>query len=147
LTPDDDAVHTHPPALAEELRARFGNYRPDVEEYRTEDLPRLLDELYAGGEQRFAITEHLLRTRQPELTVMVEIGPDRFHHAFWSHIDPDDPRHVPGNPHADAGRRYYRFLDRQIGRLLTAAGPDTTVLVVSDHGARPLAGCINVNEW
>ena len=147
LTPDGDALHTHPPALADELRKRFGAYRPDVEEFRGDDLPRILQELYAGAEQRFGICEYLLRTRQPTLTALVEIGPDRFHHAFWAHIDPDHPRHVPGNAYADAGRQYYAFLDRQIGRLLTAAGPDMTVLVVSDHGARPLLGCIHINEW
>jgi predicted AlkP superfamily phosphohydrolase/phosphomutase len=147
LTPDAAAPHTHPASLANELRARFGAYRPDVDDYRSEDRSRILDELYAGAEQRFGIAEYLLRTRAPALTALVEIGPDRFHHAFWAHIDPDHPRHVPGNAFADAGRQYYAFLDRQIGRLLTAAGRDTTVLVVSDHGARPLLGCIHINEW
>lgn len=147
LTPDASAAHTHPPELAEELAARFGAYRPDVDEYRTDDLPRLLDALYADGEQRFAIAEHMLRTRRADFTALVEIGPDRFHHAFWAHIDRDDPRHVPGNPYAQAGLRYYQFLDRQIARLLRAAGPDTDVLVLSDHGARPLSGCICINEW
>jgi predicted AlkP superfamily phosphohydrolase/phosphomutase len=147
LTPDASAAHTHPPELAHELAARFGPYRPDVDEYRTDDLPALLDQLYADGEQRFSIAEYLLRTRQPDFTAMVEIGPDRLHHAFWSHIDPSDPRHVPGNPYAETGRAYYQFLDRQLGRLLDAAGPGVDVLVLSDHGARPLRGAICINEW
>jgi predicted AlkP superfamily phosphohydrolase/phosphomutase len=147
LTPDSSVPHTHPPELAAELAARFGAYRPDVDEYRTDDLPKLLAQLYADGEQRFAIAEHVLRTRQPDFMAMVEIGPDRLHHAFWSHIDPSDPRHVQGNPYAEAGRRYYQFLDRQLGRLLEAAGPATDVLVLSDHGARPLRGAICINEW
>jgi predicted AlkP superfamily phosphohydrolase/phosphomutase len=147
LTPDADSVHTHPPELAAELRARFGPYRPDVENYRSDELPRLLDDIYALSAQRFAIAEHMLTTRRADFTALVDIGPDRFHHAFWSHIDPDDPRHVPGNAYAREGERYYAFLDRQIGRLLTAAGDDTSVLVVSDHGARPLRGAICVNEW
>ena len=147
LTPDGDAEHTSPPTLAAELRARFGPYQPDVDEYRTTDLPGLLAQLYAAGEQRFAIAEYMLRTRRADFTALVEIGPDRFHHAFWAHLDPHHPRHVPDSPHADAGRAYYAFLDRQIGRLLAAAGPDTAVLVVSDHGARPLHGCIHINQW
>jgi len=147
LTPDADSVHTFPRALGDELRARFGPYQPDVDEYRTDDLGRLLPQLYAGTAQRFAIAEHLLHTRRPDLAVMVEIGPDRFHHAFWAHIDPGDPRHVAGNPYANAGREYYRFLDENLGRLIRAAGPDTAILVVSDHGVRPLLGCIHVNQW
>ena len=147
LTPGADVVHTHPPELADELSARFGPYQPDVEAYRTDDLPKLLTQLYAATEQRFNIAEHLLRTRRPDFTALVEIGPDRFHHAFWAHIDPDHPRHDPDNPHRDAGVAYYAYLDQQIGRLLAAAGPDTNVLVVSDHGARPLHGCFHINQW
>jgi predicted AlkP superfamily phosphohydrolase/phosphomutase len=147
LTPDAASPHTHPPSLAAELRTRFGAYRPDVEDYRSDELPRLLTEIYALSQQRFDIAEHLLRSRRPDFTALVDIGPDRFHHAFWSHIDPSDPKHVPGNPYAHEGSRYYAFLDQQIGRLLRAAGDDCAVLVVSDHGARALRGAICVNEW
>ncbi len=147
LTPDGDSPHTHPPELAAELRQLFGRYLPDIEDYRSDEHERLLCELYAMTEQHFAIAEHVLRTRRPDFTAMVEIGPDRLHHAFWSQIDALDARHVPGNRYANEGRKYYAFLDTQIGRLLTAAGEDTQVLVVSDHGARPLLGGICINEW
>jgi predicted AlkP superfamily phosphohydrolase/phosphomutase len=147
LTPDADCEHTYPPALAEELRARFGPYQPDVEEYRTDAREPLLEQLYAGTTQRFAIACHLQRTRRPHLTVMVEIGPDRFHHAFWADIDPEHPRHDPAGPYRDAGLRYYAFLDRQVGLLLEAAGPEVNVLVLSDHGARALHGCVHINQW
>ncbi|MET0390972.1 MAG: alkaline phosphatase family protein [Polyangiales bacterium] len=147
LTPDAASPHTSPPALAVELRERFGPYQPDVDEYRTDDRARLLAQLQAGTRQRFAIAEHLVRTRRPDLGVMVEVGPDRFHHAFWSHIVPEDPRHEPGNPWETAGLAYYRLLDEGVGALLRAAGDDTAVFVVSDHGVRPLYGCIHVNQW
>lgn len=147
LTPDAEHPHTFPSALAGELTERFGAYEPDVEEYRTDDLPGLRSALYRQSAQRFAIAEHLLRSRKPDFTALVDIGLDRFHHAFWPHIDPDDPRHDPAGPYADEGRAYYAFLDAQVGRLLAAAGSDTHVLVVSDHGAQPLLGAICVNEW
>jgi predicted AlkP superfamily phosphohydrolase/phosphomutase len=147
LTPDAASPHTHPTELAEELRVRFGPYRPDVDDYRSSELPRLLDEIYALSAQHFAIAEYMLKTRKPDFMAMVDIGPDRFHHAFWSHIDPLHPSHAPDNPYAQAGLQYYAFLDVQLGRLLRAAGDDTNVLVVSDHGARALRGAICINEW
>ncbi|HEX2676683.1 MAG TPA: alkaline phosphatase family protein [Polyangiales bacterium] len=153
LTPSAEEPHTHPAALADELSARFGPYRPDVDDYRTDELARLKSELYELTAQHFAIAEHVLRTRKPELLVMVEIGLDRFHHAFWSLIDERDPRHVPGNAFANAGREYYAFLDARVGALVAAAretlapGDELCVLVASDHGARPLAGGICINEW
>ena len=147
LTPDSDCVHTYPATLATELSQRFGAYIPDVEAHRSGDRARLLTQLYAATEQHFAIACHLQRTRRPDLTVMVEIGPDRFHHAFWADIDPAHPRFDPAGPYRAAGAQYYGFLDRQLGCLLDAAGPDVNVLVISDHGARPLHGCVHINEW
>lgn len=147
LTPDADSVHTYPPSLAAELSQLFGPYLPDVEEYRTDDRARLLEQLYACTAQHFAIACHLQRTRRPDLTVMVEIGPDRFHHGFWADIDPEHPLYDPEGPYRDVGIAYYGFLDRQLGLLLEAAGPDVNVLVMSDHGARVLHGCVHINEW
>jgi predicted AlkP superfamily phosphohydrolase/phosphomutase len=147
LTPDSESPWSYPDTLRAELTERFGAYQPDIEDYRSDDLPRVLAEVYAGSRQRFAMAEHLLARERPDLMVVVDIGPDRFHHAFWPHIDPDDPKHVPDNPYARAGLDYYRFLDEQIGRMLRAAGPETAVIVMSDHGVRPLRGTVHVNQW
>jgi len=79
--------------------------------------------------------------------MMVEIGLDRMHHAFWRFLDPTHPRFEPGHRYQDAIRNYYGYLDDQIGELLERFDDETTVLVVSDHGARPMLGAICVNEW
>jgi predicted AlkP superfamily phosphohydrolase/phosphomutase len=147
LTPDADSPHTHPPALAAELAERFGRFLPDVEDYRSDQLPRILREIYALSAQRFAQAEYLLRTRRPDFLALVDVGPDRFHHAFWSQIDPAHPEYRADGPYASSGAEYYAFLDQQLGRLLDAAGEDAAVLVVSDHGARALRGGICINEW
>ena len=39
------------------------------------------------------------------------------------------------------------YLDEEIGELLERFDEDTTVMVVSDHGARAMQGAICVNEW
>ena len=79
--------------------------------------------------------------------MIVEIGLDRMHHAFWRFLDPTHPRHEPEHRYRDAIRNYYVYLDEEIGELLERFDDDTTVLVVSDHGARPMLGAICVNEW
>lgn len=147
LTPDATHAHTHPPELAPELEARFGAYEPDVDEYRTENLAALRDALMRQSAQRFDIAEYLLRKSEPDFLALVDIGLDRFHHAFWTHLDSDDPRHDPASPYAGDGLAYYRFLDQRIGALIAGAPSETRVLVVSDHGARSLLGGICINEW
>src|SRR6266704_1366967 len=62
-------------------------------------------------------------------------------------MDARHPLHEPSSPFAEAIHDYYRHVDRHIGELLAQCGEETTVLVVSDHGARPLMGGVCLNEW
>jgi predicted AlkP superfamily phosphohydrolase/phosphomutase len=79
---------------------------------------------------------------------MVEMGPDRMHHGFWKDMDPEHRRHDPNGPHRDAILDYHRHLDGLVGALVDEhADDETTVLVVSDHGAKRMEGGIRINEW
>jgi predicted AlkP superfamily phosphohydrolase/phosphomutase len=139
--------YTYPAELRTEVESLVGAYRNDVRNFRSEDRDRILAEVYEMTEQRFRISAHLLDTRPWDFFMMVEIGLDRMHHAFWRFSDPDHPRYEPGHRYQDAIRNYYAYLDEEIGELLERFDEDTTVLVVSDHGARPMHGAICVNEW
>jgi predicted AlkP superfamily phosphohydrolase/phosphomutase len=120
---------------------------PGIENFRANDLDRIYRDIVMMTEQHVDIAEHVWKEKQPDFLMMVEIGVDRFHHAFWRHIDPDHPRHEAGNPWEHLGREYYQRLDTHIGRLCGLAGEDTSVLVVSDHGARAMHGGFCINEW
>jgi predicted AlkP superfamily phosphohydrolase/phosphomutase len=146
LTPDAGHEHTYPARLGAELALRFGAYRPDVN-VRAGPSETLLHELGEMTRQHFAIARHVWSTRDPDLLMLVEIGPDRLHHAFFAELDPSHPRHDPHSPLRDAGERYYALLDRELGALLALADDDTAIVVASDHGARPLRGCFLINQW
>lgn len=139
--------YTYPAALRAEIESIVGSYRVDVRNYRSDDRDRILAEIYEMTEQHFTVCRHLLDTRPWDFFMMVEIGLDRMHHAFWRFLDPEHPRHEPEHRYRDAIRNYYIYLDEEIGDLLERFDDDTTVLVVSDHGARPMQGAICVNEW
>jgi predicted AlkP superfamily phosphohydrolase/phosphomutase len=139
--------YTHPAELRAEIESLVGAYRVDVRSFRSDDRDRILAQVYEMTEQRFSVCRHLLDTRPWDFFMMVEIGLDRMHHAFWRFMDPAHPRHEPEHRYRDAIRNYYIYLDEEIGELLERFDEDTTVLVVSDHGARPMLGAICVNEW
>ncbi len=147
LTPGTDRPWAFPRSLEQEITTRFGPHRPDVPDFRTDDRERLLGDLYATADQHFAMARWVWTEARPDFLMMVEMGTDRFHHAFWHHVDPTHPRHDPASPFARAGRDYYAHLDARIGELLEVVGDETTVLVVSDHGARTMRGGVRVNEW
>lgn len=146
LTPDDAERFAFPPRFQRTLLERFGPHRPDVPGFRADDLPRIEAELFASTRHRFEVLRHVLAEEAPDLTFFVEMGPDRLHHAFFHHFDVDHPRFVPGNPFEDVGARYYAFLDAEIEATLALVPEDTHVLVVSDHGAKPMLGGVAVNE-
>jgi predicted AlkP superfamily phosphohydrolase/phosphomutase len=98
-------------------------------------------------DQHFAMAQYLVGSRPWDFFMMVEIGVDRIHHAFWKFHDHAHRKYEPGNRFEHAIRDYYRYVDQKIAELLPALGEDTTILVVSDHGAKQMDGGVCVNEW
>src|SRR5579859_638325 len=147
LTPSTNAIYTHPPELADKITQWVDEYLFDVPNFRSEDKERILRDIYTLCDQRFAVAQHLLSEGEPDMLMLVEMGVDRIHHALWKHMDPRHPHYVPEAPLSEAIHGYYRHVDGRIGELLNRCGPETAVLVVSDHGARPLMGGVCINEW
>jgi len=147
MWPGSHAPWCFPRGLEAELVDRFGPYLADVENFRADDLDRIYRDIVMMTEQHVEIAEYVWKEKQPDFMMMVEIGVDRFHHAFWRHIDPEHPRHEAGNPWEHLGREYYQLLDSHIGRLRALTDEDTAVMVVSDHGARAMHGGFCINEW
>jgi predicted AlkP superfamily phosphohydrolase/phosphomutase len=147
LTPESEAECTYPKSLKAELERAAGEYILDVKDYRTDDKRALLPRIYAVMNNRFDTLEYMLKRSAWSLAIMVEIGLDRLHHAFWRYCDPDHPHYAAGNPFEHAFRDYYMAIDNRIGRLLKHVNDDDAVLVVSDHGAKPLIGGFRINQW
>ena len=147
MTPDTNRTFTHPADLGPEINGVADGYMPDVVGFRDLDRDELLAQLTTMMDKRFRVAEHLAKTKPWDLFAMVEMGSDRIQHAFWRYVDSGHRLHEPGHRFADAIPAYYRALDAHVGRLIDALGDDTTVLVVSDHGAKAMDGGICVNEW
>lgn len=147
LTPNPEVEFTHPPGLGTQLRAWVDRYLFDVPNFRSSEKSRILQDIYDLCNQSFTMALHLLEERQPDFLMFVEMGVDRLHHAFWKYMDPRHPLHVPDSPFANTIHDYYVHVDRCLGKFLARCGEDTAVLVVSDHGGRPLMGGFCFNEW
>ncbi len=146
ITPDNEKEYTYPPELRQEIEQKFGPYIFDVE-FRTDNKDELLGGIYRMTEKRFEVMSDLARNKPWNLFWFVEIGVDRVQHGFWKYMDPGHHLYVQGNPYEGAIIDYYKFLDEKIGRLIDVCGPETVVLVVSDHGAKRMKGAFCVNEW
>ncbi len=160
LAPDTISNFTHPPELADEIRSVVGEYQIDVQNFRTDDKDRLLEEIISMTGKRFTRFRDLLQTRPSNLAIMVEMGTDRIHHLCWRYFDPQHSQYEPGNPYENVIRDYYMLIDSEVAETLKIIRGEhdqhdqhetnrqnTTVMVVSDHGARALEGGFAFNEW
>jgi predicted AlkP superfamily phosphohydrolase/phosphomutase len=150
LTPDlATNTYTYPPELRDEIDAVLGKnqYMVDVSDYRTENKDAVLREIYAMTDRRFKLAKHWAKSKPWDFFMLVEMGVDRIHHAFWKYFDPQHRKFEPNSPFADAIRDYYIHVDKLIGDLLAALPQQTAVVVVSDHGGKRIDGGIAVNEW
>jgi predicted AlkP superfamily phosphohydrolase/phosphomutase len=147
MTPDTSVDFTYPKTLKQELIDHGINYILDTDEFRTNDKDRLLKELYQMTEERMKTVHYLLDTREWDFFMVVEMGPDRVHHGFWSYMEPDHPKYVKGNPYEHAIFDYYKTIDREMGKILKRLDDRTLFVVVSDHGAKTMDGGICLNDW
>ncbi len=114
-----------------------------------------------SDETFFEECRRLMPSHRADLNFVYLGGPDVVGHRFWRYYEPEKFR-WPGNATADArwkeispdsaplveilatkdGEKAlalvipsdYQWIDRMIGDLVKAAGPETTVIVCSDHG-------------
>lgn len=125
-----------------EIERRWASLPP---EKRQEDRVNHLRKILATTRSYHAMALDLLR-QQADLTLVYYEATDTIGHLFARFLPP----RVPGVTDEDVARfgralpEAYVWADELLGELLEAAGDDTTVLLVSDHGfyvgeARPSA--------
>ncbi len=148
MTPSKDVTYTYPAGLKDVLdQVAGGEYVIDVKDFRTDDKSKLLEGVYQMTEARFTAFRRLLKVDSFDFAMMVEMGPDRLHHGFWRYCDPTHRLYEPGNPYEHVLHDYYVKLDEELGKVLDSVGSDTSVMVVSDHGAKAMEGGVCINEW
>lgn len=149
LTPPSAKSYTHPSELQAEIEEELGpgNYIFDIPNFRDKGEDFVMDQVWKMTERRFQVARRLVRNKPWDFFMLVEMGPDRLHHVFWHYFDPEHPKYRPGNRFENTFREYYRFLDREVGSLLEALPDDAVVILMSDHGARPMIGGVCFNDW
>ncbi|HEV8580052.1 MAG TPA: alkaline phosphatase family protein [Thermoanaerobaculia bacterium] len=106
-------------------------------------LFRQVRPLLAGGDfswQSSVLLKLLGERPQPRFVNFYTHQPDSFQHWYWKWYEPRrffgvTQRGLAEN--ADRIPKLHRDFDRFLGRLLAAVGPQTVVIVASDHGHSP----------
>src|SRR6476659_892530 len=97
LTPDISCEYTHPPEFKQEIERVVGEYILDVRDFRSGNKEKILADIYEMTRKRFQLARHLLARKDWDFFMIVEMGVDRIHHAFWDDMDPAHRCYLPGN--------------------------------------------------
>jgi predicted AlkP superfamily phosphohydrolase/phosphomutase len=137
----------------------------DVGLFFTQGLPEDSAALEAGvlsDAQYASQSDQILWERQAQFTHELERfarldegflffyfnSPDQSCHVFWRSFDEDSPTHAEADPHhRHRVRDLYVELDGTLGKVMDTLGPETHIMIVSDHGFAPYRRSLHVNSW
>ena len=151
LSPGPDSEWAYPPELKAELQAELGQFllAPDERYRSSRHLDRFLDDLEASVENRTQAALYLMRHKPWDLFTVVYWDTDMVQHETWRLLDPGHPRYNAAEAAEQRERvlAFHRKVDADVGRLLQEAGPETLVVVMSDHGFGPVHSFFLTNNW
>jgi predicted AlkP superfamily phosphohydrolase/phosphomutase len=137
LTPPSASVFTFPPGLSQDLRDDDYEIDLSISEKESSFSPvKLVDRLRELVAKRQNTALKLMQTTAWDLFMVVFTSTDRLQHRFWKYLVPGSVEHDSLEAlHLRAGlEQFFVELDEAISGLVIAAGPDTHVILLSDHG-------------
>jgi predicted AlkP superfamily phosphohydrolase/phosphomutase len=150
LTPPSANVYTYPMSLEPELEKTVGRYLvfPD-EVYAEGKEERFLKSLRYTTERRFEAAKYLLAKEAWDLFLVVFNCTDIVQHTFWRYYDPNHPQYQESKAKrfGDAILEVYRHMDGVLNYLVRQVDDNTTLVVMSDHGAGPVYQRSHINNW
>jgi predicted AlkP superfamily phosphohydrolase/phosphomutase len=143
------AAYTHPAGLQDELERRVG-YRIELDRWyrrghEQDEMDAILD--LSDTHRRAAL--HLLETRDCDLYFVTLRAADHAQHYFWRFWDAGHPAFTLADHErfGDFIPQSYAVCDAAIADMMAACGPDTNVLVVSDHGFGRETKMVHLSNW
>jgi predicted AlkP superfamily phosphohydrolase/phosphomutase len=151
-----DLPISHPVTYSIYLAKLFGSYATlglaedtwALNEHVLDD-DAFLAQAYGNHEDRERMLFDALDKTKQGLCTCVFDTTDRVQHMFWRYLDEDHPaaRDVPHSQHPPVIQDLYERMDRLIGRVMEKIDDDTLLMVISDHGFKSFARCMNLNAW
>jgi predicted AlkP superfamily phosphohydrolase/phosphomutase len=101
-------------------------------------------------EERERMFLDAIRQSKKGLITTVFDTTDRVQHMFYRYLDPTHPANAGKDTEVwkDAIARVYEKTDQLLGKVWhLVEDPDTTFMVISDHGFTNFRRCVNLNSW
>ncbi|MEE8305117.1 MAG: alkaline phosphatase family protein [Candidatus Tectomicrobia bacterium] len=142
---------TFPPELCDEIQAQVGPYPMGPNLFAYTEPGDMLEAAVRTIEQKAKAALYLYQREAWDCFVFVLGETDAASHRLWRFCDPDSPlrdTQAPDAKMADALLTIYQKADEVIGQFLALATPDTTIIVMSDHGNGGNSDtAVYLNQW
>ncbi|MFH1314202.1 MAG: alkaline phosphatase family protein [Candidatus Eisenbacteria bacterium] len=128
-----------PPEVYDTLVGQFGEYIMDwtMPVGRRFNLARYKENLWRTLEFRYESGRYLLSNYPWDCFMLVFNSTDHVQHIFWQ-AEPEARSII---------EETYQRVDGYLGKFLEELDNDTTVLIVSDHGAGPIERVFYLDRW
>lgn len=148
LSAPSKGQYAYPAPLRDELLSWGYTIDPQIE-YSTDAEAEYIAEALRTTRVQAEAFKRLLQREPWDLAMMVFRVVDEFQSYLWHHFDPAHPRHDPAlaATFGTAIFNSYLLMDQLLGECLELVGPDTTVLIASDHGGGSFTKEVFLNTW
>jgi predicted AlkP superfamily phosphohydrolase/phosphomutase len=140
------------PGLFAELEQEVGPYRPWATVIHDGgNEAAVLDDLQDFLDQHLRTVSFLMNRCDWDLFLFDVMATDRIQHELW-HVWDLTHRAARGREKELAALRprliaFWQAVDRGVGAIEADLGPDTALLVMSDHGFGPIESYVSFNVW
>jgi predicted AlkP superfamily phosphohydrolase/phosphomutase len=144
--------YTYPASLKDEFYKVLGSHYEimlPLNESRYEDSQSLLRDIYTVLDKQVKIADYLLSKKEWDLFWFVLSVTDWAQHFLWRHIDKTHPLNEGGKSDLIVKdfEAFWIRIDETIGKLCEIVGPETNILILSDHGFGPHNQVFRLNGW
>lgn len=151
LTPTDATDFTYPLELGQDLKTKIPNFdlAPESAGHVLGREMGLLEGLDQLSTVMMDSTRYLMEKFDWDFYMVVFKEPDLAMHWLWRFMDPEHPWYVSDAEEElrDGLLTVYQRMDDCLSELYEIVGEDTTIILMSDHGAGPLDTYFHVNTW
>lgn len=143
LSPSNSSKYTYPESIAGELDKVTGGYMigANYDMKSSDPMGDYCRKLNAQIDNRTAALKHLLTKHEWDICSAVYTVSDRVSHAFWKYRD------IDGHKYQNFLDEIYIRLDSALAEILEIIGPETDLMIMSDHGMGPLRKIVRLNKW
>lgn len=130
----------YPAEISQWLKER--EYRIDVDAWEARrSRGAFIEHLHEALRKRIELGLELYKREKWDFFQLHIMETDRMNHFFW------DAWADPQSPNREAFLRFYRAIDWAVGEFEDGVGPDSELVLLSDHGFTLLKKEVNLNFW